>query len=200
MDIQNSEMEFDLILLRRRPRKLFVRPVGTNERREDVTTYAQPKNDMSAHGPVNNKCLSSPSIEPTTRARRMIAETASAGSIQPLTVCVTRAVKPAEARKGTIYELRRCITTYVQRRRAGAKPTQPHHKPMTETTNAGPRLVHRKRKSGRTKIDRGRTRRIKKFECQFECQDVTPQDIPFPQKATLRYTRRATFFCPYVQV
>ena len=70
MDIRGCEMEFDLILLRRRLRELFVRPTHTNEGREDVATYAQPESDTSAHGPTKNNYLGSTSIEQTTRARR----------------------------------------------------------------------------------------------------------------------------------
>ena len=62
MDIQGCDMEFDLILLRRSLGEVFIRPMRTNERREDMATYAQPEDVMSAHGPANNNCLSSPQV------------------------------------------------------------------------------------------------------------------------------------------
>ena len=61
MDVKSGEMKFDLILFLRGRGELFVRPVRTDKRREDVATYTrQPEGDMLAHSPstTNNRLRS----------------------------------------------------------------------------------------------------------------------------------------------
>ena len=62
MDVESGEMKFDLILFLRGRGELFVRPVRTDKRREDVATYTRrPEGDMLAHSPsstTNNRLRS----------------------------------------------------------------------------------------------------------------------------------------------
>ena len=111
MDVESGEMKFDLILFLRGRGELFVRPVRTDKRREDVATYTRrPEGDMLAHSPsstTNNRL----------RSKNVKIKSEDGGRSQRADMSGEISRSP----KGTIYVLRQCITRCVQSYRVVVK-------------------------------------------------------------------------------